>query len=244
MNVKEYKNIYEQEESHFFYVALHNLIIKLIGKYSVGSKQEILDAGCGTGGLMIEMRRFGKVRGIDFSSEAIKFTRKRRLKVELGSIQKLPYRAKTFNLVTCIDVLYHRAVGDDVSALIEMKRVLKKDGVLIVRVQADKSLKTAHDRFVHSKRRYEIKGLKKKLSIAGFNIELISYIHSPLWPVAKLMLWKEKMNRNKVAKSGVVSVARFLNSILIGVLALETRLVLSGCRPMRGLGIVAVARKS
>lgn len=243
MEISEYQNIYANEESHFFYVTLHRLILKLIDRYRPKKNLRILDAGCGTGGLMKKMAGYGKVSGVDFSSEAIKFAKKRRLDVRIGSVTQLPFEANTFDVVTCIDVLYHRDVVDDVKALMELKRVLKKGGIMIIRVQADKSLKTAHDRFVHSKRRYILGELSKKIKAAGLAIEMISYFHSPLWPIAKLKVWKEKLEGRKKSKSGVEPTNVWINSALTWVLDHESGLILNGFRPRVGLGIVTVAKK-
>lgn len=243
MEIREYQNIFEQEENHFFYVSLHRMVMRLIEKYSAG-RLEILDAGCGTGGLMKMIAKYGAVKGIDFSLEAVRLSRKRKLKVEQASVLKLPFKAKTFDLVTCIDVLYHRSIVSDVKAMSELKRVLKKNGILIIRVQADKSLKTAHDRFVHSRRRYTLEELIRKLKKTGLEIELISYIHSPLWPIAKIKMMVEKIINDKSSESGVVALPRPINQLLTWILNRESDLVLKGFRPPFGQGIIAVCRKS
>lgn len=243
MEIAEYQNVFNNEEGHFFYVSLHRLILKLIARYAPKRKLMILDAGCGTGGLMKLMKKFGKVEGVDFSPDAIRLAKRRGLMVSKASVEKLPFKARTFDLVTCIDVLYHRGVKSDVRALKEIKRVLKKGGVVILRFQADKKLKSTHDRFVHSKRRYDLAQVKGKLNWAGFKIVLNSYLQSPLWPVAKLRQWSEKLRGDSSARSGVVRLPIWLNRLMTWVLDSESDLILNGWRPVKGLGIVAVARK-
>lgn len=241
MEIAEYKNIYQHETSHFFYVAVHRLITLLVSTYGPKGTKKILDAGCGTGGLAARLKRKNEVIGIDISPEAIKLAKKRRVRAVLASITKIPFRAREFDVVTSVDVIYHRLVNDQ-QALREFHRVLKPNGVLILRVPADKKLASAHDRFVHTRERYDKNELTKKLRATGFKIELITYIHSPLWPLAKFQVWREHKKGDEV-KSGVTAIPKLINQILIFILNREADLILSGFRPKRGIGLVAVARR-
>jgi hypothetical protein len=73
---------------------------------------------------------------------------------------------------------------------------------------------------------------------------MISYIHSPLWPIAKLMLMVEKIKGDRSAKSGVGQTPSLVNQILTRILGLETDIVLKGYRPSIGMGIIAVAQRT
>src|SRR3989344_6787117 len=101
MDISEYKNIYEHEKTHFFYVSTHRLIIRLIKKW-VGKKTnlKILDAGCGTGGLMDQLANVGEVSGIDFSLVAVRFSKARGHRVIRANVEKIPFPPKTFDLLT------------------------------------------------------------------------------------------------------------------------------------------------
>ena len=112
-----------------------------------------------------------------------------------------------------------------------------------MRVPADKSLVSAHDRFVHTKRRYQKGELGRKLKAAGLEVELLSYIHSPLWPLAKIQAWKEKYWRKMAARSTVGQPPGWLNQGLTWLLDREADLVLAGWRPPVGIGLLAVARR-
>ncbi len=165
----EYRNIYENEENHFFYVSTHRLVIELVKKWTKKKSPTILDAGCGTGGLAEKLTSLGNVSGIDASPEAVKFSQKRGVAAKLARVEKIPFRAKQFDVVTCIDVIYHKQVRDDVVALSEIRRVLKPGGVLILRVPANRYLMSAHDRHVHTARRYGRNELTRKIKKAGLS---------------------------------------------------------------------------
>lgn len=240
MEISEYKNIYENEGSHFFYASTHFLVEKLIRKYARMGKRKILDAGCGTGGLMKKLTMFGEVAGIDYSPEAIKFARKRGLAVKKATILKIPFPASTFDVVTSIDVIYHRAIDNDVAALKEMGRVLKRDCVLILRVPANKFLLSAHDVHVHTARRYDKRELVKKLRQAGLKIKFISYVHAPIFPLSLMRVLFEKL-AHKPSASTVGRVNPIINAVLTAVLKLEAEILARGLEIPFGQGLITVA---
>ena len=241
MELAEYKNIYRNEGSHFFYVSTHYLIEKLVKKFSRGRRLTILDAGCGTGGLAAKMGKFGKVVGIDFSSEALKFARKRGTAVKKASVDNLLFKHDAFDLVTSIDVIYHKSVKDDMKALKEIRRVLKPNGTLILRVPANKFLLSAHDRHVHTARRYGKSELVRKLAKAGFEVRLISFVHSILFPISLVKVMLEKTS-GAGATSTIGRVNPILNAALTALLKFEACLIASGASPPFGQGLIAVAQ--
>lgn len=241
MNISEYKNIFDNEESHFFYVGNHKLVLSLL-KESMGNRREIkiLDAGCGTGLLAKKLKDFGKVWAIDLSEEAIKFARKRGLNARQASVTKLPFTDEFFDAVTSIDVIYHKKVNDQ-KALQEILRVLKPGGVLILRVPANKNLKLAHDVHVHTRERYDKEELRIKLKSAGFQIEKLSFVNMLLLPLAFGRHLLEGTKRDKPV-SGIGRVPSFLNKILLAGLSWEPSFLRFSNIPF-GLGLIGVCRK-
>lgn len=240
MEISEYKNIYQNESSHFYYQANHNLILSLIK--SLRKKHlKILDAGCGTGLLAKKMQKFGEVYSVDKSPEAVKFTRKRGIKVIRSGLEALPFKDHSFDLVTCIDVLGHDWIPNDSSALKELYRVLKPGGYLIIRVSANPSLKTNHDEYVFTKHRYSRLELAKKLKKSGFLIERLSHINSALFPFAFIKGLVEKYNP-KAPQSGIIKMPAILNNALISLLSIENFLFRIVDLPF-GVGLIALCKK-
>lgn len=238
----EYKNIYENEERHFFYVSTHRLVLDLVKRWKNKRDLKILDAGCGTGGLALKLSMLGKVAAIDASPEAVKFANKRGVAAKLASIEKIPFPDKTFDLVTCIDVIYHKQVKNDIGALSEIRRILRPGGVLVLRVPANRYLMSAHDRHVHTARRYSKKELDRKLRQAGFVVKYISFVHSPIFLVSLIRLIVERL-MHKQATSTIGKVNPVVNSILKIMLRLEADVVCRGVAIPFGQGLVAVARR-
>src|SRR5712692_9100582 len=93
----------------------------------------ILDAGCGTGGMMSWLKRYtgnGRVAGIDLSSTALNFCGKHgHTMLAQTSVTNLPFPDSMFDLVTSFDVLVQLpGETSDEFAMSEMLRVLKRGG--------------------------------------------------------------------------------------------------------------------
>lgn len=241
MHKSEYENIFKNEENHFFYLSLHHLVRDVLRRWNVPKNNKILDVGCGTGGLLVKLTEEGyDSEGIDISSEAIKYSLKRGQKVKIGNAVNLPYKNNTFDAVLSLDVLYHSQVSSDKVALKEMIRVLKVGGLLLIRVPAFESLRSAHDVVVETARRYTIASLKMILP-KNIAVEMMSYINPSLFFLSNI---KKMMTIGKSHKSDVGKIPIHINKIAKSILSLENKLMLMGVRWPVGQGIIMVARKS
>jgi len=89
----------------------------------------VLDLGCGIGNFVQILP--GKYFGIDFSLEALKeHKEKHKRSVILGDISEIPFKSETFSL--CIAVESSQYVADHRKFIIEISRVMKKDGICII----------------------------------------------------------------------------------------------------------------
>jgi SAM-dependent methyltransferase len=175
-----YKDLYDQEEKHWWHIAKRKIVLSFAKKYLKTRNNMILDIGCGAGKNLENLKLLGKVWGVDSSYEAIKFCKIRGLKnVKLGKVEKLTFPNNSFNLITLLDVLEH---VDDKKALSEVKRVLRKKSYVIITVPAYPSLWSKWDENLRHKRRYKKQGLKKLLESGGFKIINLSFMHSYLLP--------------------------------------------------------------
>lgn len=90
----------------------------------------ILEIGCGVGDYCSEISHFCKgVIGIDISTQ-IAASRFKNIRFLRASAEKLAFRDNTFDKALCINVIEH--VVDPLEMLLEIRRVLKPRGVLIL----------------------------------------------------------------------------------------------------------------
>lgn len=112
----------------------------LLDALEVGKGTELLDVGCGGGGLATEAAARGaRVAGLDASENliAIAGSRVPGGRFEQGDFESLPFDAGSFDVVTACNVL--QFVDDRGAALAEVRRVLKPGGRFGVGMWAEPS---------------------------------------------------------------------------------------------------------
>ena len=195
MQSHHYPILYQVEETHWWYVGRRRIIQSLVQKIcNTLDKPDprILDVGCGTGANLKMLATCGRVEGVDISPQAVEFCRQRGLdSVKLGAIEHLPYESDSFELVTALDVIEH--LDDDVAGLREMRRVLRRDGRLLLFVPAFMFLWGVQDDVSNHRRRYTLPRLLSAVKEAGFSVESASYANIsfflPVLVVRSVMRW-------------------------------------------------------
>lgn len=130
---------------------IHPRVKKLLQQIEVNKSTKILDVGCGRGDIILYLGRNSKEAiGVDYSREAIELansTKKnfsnimqKKVRFEVMNIKTLSFSDNYFDVVICIDVLEHLCKNEANQALREIKRVLKKDGVLFLQTGINKLL--------------------------------------------------------------------------------------------------------
>lgn len=176
-----YRQYYEIEDRHWWFEARKAIILGLLDSYLPASSQRVvLDAGCGTGGLLKDLQRYGKVVAADFSEEAVKFCKLRGHSIFQCSGLNTPFRAKSFDSIVGLDLIEH--LDEDLVALQELYRICKAGGYLCLTVPAFQFLWSSHDELNHHKRRYSKPQLEGQLRSARFQVLKCSYFNSFLFP--------------------------------------------------------------
>lgn len=121
-------------------MALKRRAREIILKLDPQKGDKILDIGTGDGYYLYLLSSLDiplKLTGTDFDPNALKSARRnlngRGIKLFHGDLmKKLPFKANSFDKIVMSEVAEH--LPDDVRGLKEVKRVLKKDGILILTV--------------------------------------------------------------------------------------------------------------
>ena len=242
MEKAEYKVMFRVEENHFWYRGMGRISNTLLRKYLPHkTNNKILDAGCGTGGALFFLQKFGKPVGIDISPVALSYCKKRKLQnVKKCSIEELPFPDDTFDLITCFDVICQQEVKNDTRALHEFYRVLKPGGILLLRVPAYNWLRSYHDVSVHTKHRYTRSEINTLLKEAHFTLVKSSYINTLLFPL--IFIKRVILHFSPPKPSDVTPLPSFLNHLFFIPLLLESLFIRFLNFPF-GVSLIAVAQK-
>lgn len=190
MQPQDYAYLYELEENFWWFAGMREITQALLDPIVSKRSARVLDAGCGTGGMLTWLTRYTSGRGIvgiDFSETALQFC-SQRLQQELAraSVSDLPFADNSFDLVTNFDVLQHVRDGNDSRALAEFHRVLRPNGIAFIRVAAYQWLRSGHDDAIAVQRRYSLPDLSARMERAGFVIRRATYANTLLFPVAAI----------------------------------------------------------
>ena len=176
------------EETHWWFSGRRRLFARELARGGVTARACALDTGtsAGTNLRMLKQLGFRNVTGLDISEDAIAFCEAKGLgPVEQGDICAMPFADDSFDLVLATDVIEH--VEEDDGALREIARVLRPGGALLLTVPAFELLWGLQDRVSKHKRRYRLKPLAEKLTVAGLRVQRAYYFNYLLFLPTLLM---------------------------------------------------------
>jgi ubiquinone/menaquinone biosynthesis C-methylase UbiE len=239
----EYEKIYRLEGEYWWYRALRDRIHALLDRYAPGFRS-LLDAGCGTGGVLEDLRArhpSAHLVGLDSSAYALERCRTRGLDLLVrASINDLSLRSRSFDVVTSHDVLYFEGI-DDERAVGELARVLAAGGVLVLNLPAFEFLRGAHDEFVKTRRRYTRSEVLKLVGGAGLEVLRATYWNAALFPAVALVR-RLRRSRAQASESDLRPIPAWANRLLHGLLRLEAAWLRHRTLPF-GTSVLCVARK-
>lgn len=177
MQLEEYRKLSEVEDQMWYFRALNRRIAHWLRQLLPAGTARVLDAGCGTGGLIRALHTIQPawaVTGLDFMPLACQLARER-TKAEIieGSITALPFANGSFDAVASADVLCQVEEGD--VALREFARVVRPGGAVLVNVPAYRWLWSYHDDTCETKHRYTRPELAGLFRSAGLEVVFASY---------------------------------------------------------------------
>jgi SAM-dependent methyltransferase len=230
------------EEHHYWFRARRRIVDDVLRALPLPPEPALLDAGCGGGRNLVELARIGSVSAIEPSAPAYEKARARNIgRVLQARIEEMPFPDRSFDVVTCLDVIEH--VRDDAAGLATLRRVTRPGGFLVVTVPAYGWLWSEHDRVNHHFRRYDRRSLERVATGAGWRPVRWSYFNSLLLPAAAAYRAIERMGVRRLSRTSsrvLTATPRWLDRVLGWPLAVEARLMRAGIRIPAGLSLLAV----
>jgi SAM-dependent methyltransferase len=159
INDNEYLQMHEIERSLWWYKILHEKVLANIKIYFGNKNIKILDAGCGTGGLIqfLSENGYSDITGFDYSKIATRLCENRSLNVFQADILYINEKLNTkFDLIICNDVLYQFTKNEIAKIIPQLIKLLDNEGIIISNNQAFDIFGGIHDIAVGSKQRFEI----------------------------------------------------------------------------------------
>ena len=158
---------------------------------SMQTRGTVLDAGCGSGSLALDLCAAGyEVEAVEESEAFVETVRQKvqflgwqeRLRVRRASVTELPFEDSTFDGLVCGEVLEHVLPedGGDGAAVQQFRRVLKPGGVLIASVPLNPRLWDYSDDWARHVKRYYRSDFVSLFEEEGFVVEKVRVWGFPL----------------------------------------------------------------
>jgi SAM-dependent methyltransferase len=226
---REYEIMYRLENSHWWFVAKKRYIEIILDRHLKDRGGNILDVGCGTGGLVELFKRYGRVFGMDRHEAACEYSRQRnKFFLIKGDANKLPFKKGSFQLITLLDVLYHQHILEDEEVLEQIHELLAPNGLILITDSAFEFLRSTHDIAVMARHRYTLRELKAKLKSSHFFIQKSTYLFFTIFPAVVISRLLGKLNLflfKPVIHSDLKMTNPYLNKFLAGLLSWEGSLL-------------------
>ncbi|OGN27836.1 MAG: hypothetical protein A2941_00610 [Candidatus Yanofskybacteria bacterium RIFCSPLOWO2_01_FULL_49_17] len=233
----------DSQDKHWW-LAVRRKIIKdlLSSNFSQPSSTKILDFGSSSGEFVRYLQKLNyDVSGCDVSEEAvIKGQQKGIVNLTVLKDNCLDFPSNSFGVVLALDVLEH--VEYERSAIEEIHRVLKENGLFIIFVPAFKFLWGIQDEISHHYRRYTVHSLLAMVQkSAHFEVIKKSYFNTFLFlPIALIRLLSKILNINRESDLEINN--HFLNYLFFHIFNFERKLLRYLSFPF-GVSVLLVLKK-
>jgi 2-polyprenyl-3-methyl-5-hydroxy-6-metoxy-1,4-benzoquinol methylase len=232
------------ERDHWWFLGRRAIVAAVLERHlPAQAARTILDAGCGTGGMLPLLARFGTVRGLEPAAVAVAHCHEAfpDFVVDQGEVPDAVPADGAFDVVTAFDVIEH--IADDLGAARALRAATRPGGTVVVTVPALAWLWSEHDDLNGHHRRYDRAGLAGVLERAGLEVRHLSSFNTALLPIVAAARLAQRVRPRPVTPSSDFTMPGPLaNRVLTSVLSAERRWVAGRGLPI-GVSLVAVARR-
>jgi 2-polyprenyl-3-methyl-5-hydroxy-6-metoxy-1,4-benzoquinol methylase len=266
MDAKLYDELWNVEQSHWWFQARRHIVWSLVCRYMGVSgmdtarsgheiscimptqsrghatrRLQICELGCGTGGNLAAVADRHDVVGVECSPHALEYAR-RRLghRVRRGSLpHNIDLPPESFDVVLLTDVLEH--IEDDTRSARTALQLLRPGGIVVATVPAYQWLYSPRDAHHHHFRRYSKRRFRELWIDRGAEILLLSHYNTILFPAAAAARLASKWLPTCKQPGDLAIPPTPLNGFLARIMRSESNLL--GRLPLPfGLSLVAVVR--
>jgi SAM-dependent methyltransferase len=192
-----FETLLQMQDRHFWYRGRHRFLLKAVDRFvkNDSTNRSAIDLGGGVGGWLRDLARerpkkFKRLALADSSkvaltkAESVLPPSTERYQIDLMSLQM----EDCWDAAFLLDVIEH--LPDDLGAIIEANKSLKKDGLLFITTPAFPAFWSYNDDLAHHLRRYTKTDFQRLAEVAGMKLVDCRYFMFFLSPLYLLSRWK------------------------------------------------------
>jgi SAM-dependent methyltransferase len=225
MKEVEYYRMAESESTHWWYRSLHRLVLGVLNRHFNDKGISVIDAGCGTGGLIsfLEKHGYTQLEGFDDSNIAVQICKNHKLPVFKGDIRSIMeyFMEGTADVVVSNDTFYYLSTSAQRAFTDDAWKLLRENGLVIVNLPVFSSFRGIHDLQVGIKQRYHYSEIWESFDDKKF--EMVTKLYWPfllspaIWLTRFIQRLKLRYVKNPVMVSDTSRENRLTNALLYGI---------------------------
>jgi SAM-dependent methyltransferase len=229
-NKDEYVKMNKVERRHWWYVSLHALTLNAIKKNFNLLNISILDAGCGTGGLLsfLKNNNYYLLQGFDIADDAVKIAKSKNMDVKNGDLKCYKFDRVSYDVIISNDTMYFFDLKEKKHILNEFHKSLNTNGLVILNLPSFNIFSGIHDQAVGIQKRFDRKMINEMINKSKYKIEEEIYWPFLLTPIIFFVRFLQriqlKINKSMKIESDIGLPPAFINNLLIKFVKLENKI--------------------
>jgi SAM-dependent methyltransferase len=237
----EFQFMLDLDDHHWWYRGRRRVVRAVLDSLELRPGARLLDAGSGSGRTLDELASYGSAAGVELNPAGVEAARTRgHTDVVCAPVEAIPHPDASFDAITCLDVIEH--TPDDVRSLLELRRVTRPGGALVITVPAYPRLWSRHDEVNRHYRRYTRRALRRAAEAAGWRVERMTGFNAVYLLPAALVRVARRARQANTGSSELALTPPALNGLLELPLRAEAAFIARGGSLPAGLSLLAVLR--